>query len=237
MNKRLAALLAVTLTGLFSATATAGFFDQTGAQPQGDLASAGRILSCTLIKTSFKGENAGFFSDAKKSVEASCLAGGGLVESFSASMTQWQTLRDAAGLPVAVYLSNTRLPDAKTDWSLLGVKPQSALQVRREPVCGPADEGKSQFAGKKVYSRGFRVGRLSEVYQNKRDWRIGVLLGLTGATPWLADKGSLTLGEACAQSPAALAATDDPMIFVYVQPDDDPDYVIEEVYRLTLTQP
>jgi hypothetical protein len=225
------------LTGclLAAGPATAGFFDEGGGQPQGDLSAATRILSCTLVKTSYKGKNEGLFSDAKKSVEASCLARGSLKIDFSATMAQWAQLRDAAGQPVTVYLAEERLDDAKTDWALLGVEAAAKAKAKKTKVCGPASESASEFAGAKVYSRGYRVGKPVDMVQDRDDWSLTVLLGLEGAVPWVDDTGSVVLGRDCRTSHAKIMSNPGPMIFVYVQEKDDPDYVVEEVYSLGIS--
>lgn len=220
---------------LSAGIAQAGFFDEGGGQPQGDLSAATRILGCTLIKTSYKGKNEGLFSDAKKSVEASCLARGSVKIDFSATMAQWAKLRDAAGQQVTIYLGEDRLPDAKTEWALLGLEPSTKRSIKMDKVCGPADEKSSEFAGADVYSRGYRVGQPVDMIRGRDGWGLTVLLGLEGAVPWVDDKGSVMLGRDCQGSHAKIMAGGGPMVFVYVQSKKDPDYIVEEIYSMSVS--
>jgi hypothetical protein len=47
-----------------------------------------------------------------------------------------------------------------------------------------------------------------------------------------APTGSVRLGAVCADSHAAIVAATEPLVFVYDQGSDDPEYLVVEVYKM-----
>jgi len=219
----LALLVAGTASALFEG-------DNQPTDPTGTVQTAARILACILVKTSYKGENEGFFSSAEKSVEAQCQDRDGELIEFSATMAQWQTLLDHAGRQVLIYLSDQKIPNAKTDWSLIEPKAIDTQSYRLEKLCGPP-QGQQLLQDKKVWSRGFRVAQSHEAVRYQETWQLQTYVGLVGDTHWT-EKGRVELGDYCKASIYKIMAANSPLIYTYVQPDDDPDYLVEAVYRL-----
>ncbi|ESQ09687.1 MAG TPA: hypothetical protein DDY14_05220 [Chromatiaceae bacterium] len=222
----------------------AGTFDGTG----GAVASSAtpvRLLNCTLAKTSFKGDNEGWISSAEKSIESTCLAGDTPIK-FSAGADSWQKLLDLAGQPVMVKLAENkgRLKDAKTDWIMVDITAQNKAKTKFTKLCGD-DKAPKEF--KEIWSHGYRVGQAVDVWQgntrekdenwegpqkgHKNDWYLDVRMSAARNWQWAPD-GSVRLGSACADQYEAIAASVDPLVFVYDQGDDDPRYAVIEIYRM-----
>ncbi len=220
----LACLLTFTLP-----VAAQAFFDNKATATGETKYNAQRILACYLVKTSYKGDNEGFFSDAEKSVEASCQDRDGELMHFSANMSQWNKLRDHAGKSVLVYLSNRKAENAKTDWTLIEIDDSQAKSFTPEKLCGP-DDGQQLLKDKKVWSRGFRIAWVYDAYRLEDGWELKSYVGFKGDTPWTEDKGSVQLGEYCKTSIHKIMGANAPLIFTYVQAAEKPNYLIEAVY-------
>ncbi len=234
MNPHIPFLSGLTL-GLALATGSAqAFFDTPTQKGSGETAyTAQRAFACTLVKTSYKGDNEGFFSDAEKSVEATCHDRDGEPLYFSATMPQWATLRDHAGREIVAYLSNQKLENAKTPWTLIEIHPTDKLSYQIEKLCGPT-EGEHLLQAEKVWSRGFRLAQVYDAERLDKGWRLHAYVGFEGDSKW-AEDGSLTLGEPCKSSIHPLLKYNGPMIYTYVQEDEDPDYLIEAIYKIKIT--
>ncbi|MGB5734416.1 MAG: hypothetical protein WBM40_08235 [Thiohalocapsa sp.] len=222
----------------------AGTFDGVGGAIAGS-APVVRLLSCDLVKTSFKGDNEGWISSAEKSVESSCFAGDTPFK-FSASADQWPKLLELAGEPVLVKLAENKglVKDAKTDLAMVGIVSRSSTTPKFTKLCGD-DKAPKEF--KKVWSHGYRVGQAVDLWQgNQRDkdehwdgpqkghkdaWYLDVRMSKPGNWQW-APRGSVRLGAVCADQNETIAAAMEPLIFVYDQGDDDPHYAVIEVYRI-----
>lgn len=216
----------------FSAPFASAFFDKQEGGAVGDTKyNAQRILSCYLVKTSYKGDNEGFFSDAEKSVEASCQDRDGGLMDFSASMAQWDKLRNHAGQSVRVYLSNRKIENAKTEWSLIEIEANQKDSFEPEKLCGP-NQGEQLLKDAKVWSRGFRIAAVYDaVRASEKTWELNSFVGFAGDTAWV-EKGSVTLGEYCNTSIHKIMEINEPLIFTYVQAQEKPNYVIEAIYRM-----
>jgi hypothetical protein len=228
---------------LLASTARAGTFDSTA---QGAAAvPVDRILNCNLTKTSFKGDNEGWLSSADKSVESTCLAGDKPIK-FSATADKWPELLKMAGQAVVVKLArnNGLAKDAKTDWVMLELAPKRAAQPTMEKLCG---DDKAAKEIEKVWSHGYRVGEAVDVWVggsrdkddhwsgpqkgHKDDWYLDVRMSLARNWQW-APGGSVRLGAVCADSYSAVAAATEPLVFVYDQGSEDPEYTIVEIYKM-----
>jgi hypothetical protein len=224
----------------------AGTFDTTGIALAGS-APVARILNCDLMKTSFKGSNEGWFSSAEKSVESTCLAGDTLIN-FSAGADNWPKLLQLAGQPVIVKLAQNKgvIKEAKTDWALIDIAPRAGAKATANPVkvCG---DDKAPKELKDVWSHGYRVGLAVDVWQggtrpkddhwtgaqsgHKDDWYADVRMSRSRNAQWAPD-GSVRLGAVCAAAHEAIATAAKPLIFVYDQGSEDPQYVIVEAYAI-----
>ncbi|WP_295426366.1 hypothetical protein [uncultured Thiodictyon sp.] len=222
----------------------AGTFDNAGVAVAGS-APVVRILNCDLMKTSFKGSNAGWLSSADKSVESSCLAGDTALN-FSATADNWPKLLQLAGQPVIVRLAQNKgvIKEAKTDWVLVDITAKSAAKANPTKICGD-DKAPKEF--KDVWSHGYRVGVPVDVWQggtrakdahwtgaqsgHKDDWYADLRLSRSRNAQWAPD-GSVRLGAACAAAHAAIATAAKPLIFVYDQGSEDPEYVVVETYAI-----
>ena len=225
----------------------AGTFDNAGVALAGS-APVVRILNCDLVKTSFKGSNEGWFSSADKSVESSCLAGDTLIN-FSAGADNWPKLLQLAGQPVIVKLAQNKgvIKEAKTDWVLADIaRADGKANPPTNPVklCGD-DKAPKEF--KDVWSHGYRVGVAVDLWQggtrpkdahwagaqsgHKDDWYADVRLSRSRNAQWAPD-GSVRLGAVCAAAHEAIATAAKPLIFVYDQGSEDPEYVIVEAYAI-----
>ncbi len=226
-------LLVLTSILLPTGSSQAFFDNAANANAAGETKfNAVRILACRLIKTSYKGENEGFFSSAEKSVEASCQDRDGELMDFSATMAQWEKLRSHAGRSVLVYLSKRKLENAKTDWTLIDLEATQAKAFTPEKLCGP-DQDKQLLQGNKVWSRGFRVAWVYDAVRvtDAKTWDLHAYVGFEGDSQW-AKEGSVQLGEFCNTSMYKAMQTNEPLIFTYVQKEDSPHYLIEAVYRM-----
>ncbi len=224
--------LAASCVFLCSASAQA-FFDKEASNAAGETKyTASRVLACHLIKTSYKGDNEGFFSSADKSVEAACQDRDGALMEFSATMQQWEKLRNYAGRSVLVYLSKRKLESAKTDWTLIDLDATQEKNFVPEKLCGP-EEGKTLLQDQKVWSRGFRIAWIydAERVAKSETWNLQSYVGFTGGSKWV-DKGSVQFGEFCRASIHKIMESNAALIFTYVQKDEKPDYLIESVYRM-----
>lgn len=194
--------------------------------------NAKRIMACYLVKTSYKGDNEGFFSSAEKSVEASCQDRDGELMKFSATMAQWETLRNHAGHSVRVYLTDRKIKNAKTDWTLIEVEKNKKKSFVPEKLCGP-EEGKQLMQGEKVWSRGFRIAWVYDASRAKEEdtWDLHAYVGFKGDSKW-AEKGSVRFGDFCSKSIHKVMEANEALIFTYVQKEEDPDYLVEAVYRM-----
>ncbi|WP_295445797.1 hypothetical protein [uncultured Thiodictyon sp.] len=225
----------------------AGTFDKAGVALAGS-APVARILNCDLAKTSFKGSNEGWFSSAEKSVESTCLAGDTPIN-FSAGADNWPKLLKLAGQPVIVKLAQNKgvIKEAKTDWVLVDIaKAGSKVNPTTNPVklCG---DDKAPKELKDVWSHGYRVGVAVDVWAggtrakdahwtgaqsgHKDDWYADVRLSRSRNAQWAPD-GSVRLGAVCAAAHETIATAAKPLIFVYDQGREDPDYVIVEAYEV-----
>ena len=234
-------------SALFLTTAVpllAGTFDNAGVALAGS-APVARILNCDLVKTSFKGSNAGWISSADKSVESTCLAGDTLIN-FSAGADNWPKLLQLAGQPVIVKLAQNKgvIKEAKTDWVLVDVTSKSGAQINPIKLCGD-DKAPKEF--KDVWSHGYRVGVAVDLWAggtrakdahwtgaqsgHKDDWYVDVRLSRSRNAQWAPD-GSVRLGAVCAAAHETIAAAGKPLIFVYDQGSEDPEYVIVEAYAI-----
>jgi len=227
---------------LLASTAWTGTFDTSG--PGAAAAPVERILSCNLMKTSFKGDNEGWLSSAEKSVESTCLAGDTPFK-FSATADKWPELLQMAGQPVVVKLARNKglANDAKTDWVMLEIAPKKAAKPTMEKLCG---DDKAPKEIEKVWSHGYRVGEAVDVWKggsrdkddhwdgpqkgHKDDWYIDVRMSLARTWQW-APNGSVRLGSVCTDSHSAVASAVEPLVFVYDQGSDDPEYAVVEIYR------
>ncbi|HYN77335.1 MAG TPA: hypothetical protein VES73_06040 [Lamprocystis sp. (in: g-proteobacteria)] len=234
-------------SALFLTTAVpliAGTFDNAGVALAGS-APVARILNCDLVKTSFKGSNAGWISSADKSVESSCLAGDTVIN-FSAGADNWPKLLQLAGQPVIVKLAQNKgvIKEAKTDWVLIDVTSKTGAPVNPVKLCGD-DKAPKEF--KDVWSHGYRVGVAVDLWVggmrakdahwtgaqsgHKDDWYADVRLSRSRNAQWAPD-GSVRLGAVCAAAYETIAAAGKPLIFVYDQGSEDPEYVIVETYAI-----
>jgi len=214
------------------ASTSYAFFDNRANAAGETKYNAKRIMACHLVKTSYKGENEGFFSSAEKSVEASCQDRDGELMEFSATMAQWETLRNHAGHAVLVYLSDRKIKNAKTDWTLVEAQNIEQKSFTPKKLCGPAQD-KQLLQGEKVWSRGFRIAWVYDASRAKESdtWNLHAYVGFNGDTKW-AEKGSVTFGEFCGKSIHKIMETNEALIFTYVQKEEDPDYLVEAVYRM-----
>jgi len=227
---------------LLASTTWAGTFDTSG--PEAAAAPVERILNCNLMKTSFKGDNAGWLSSAEKSVESTCLAGDTAIK-FSASADKWPTLLQLAGQSVIVKLARSEglVKDAKSDWTMLGIAPKKAAKPKMVKLCGD-DAAPKEI--EKVWSHGYRVGEAVDVWKggsrkkddywdgpqkgHKDDWYVDVRMSIARNWQW-APNGSVRLGAVCADSHSAVASSVEPLVFVYDQGGDDPEYAVVEIYK------
>jgi hypothetical protein len=226
----------------FAVTPLAGTFD-TGGTALAGTAPTVRILNCDLVKTSFKGSNEGWFSSADKSVEVTCMAGDSAIN-FSASANNWPRLLEFAGRPVVVKLAQNKglVKEAKTDWVLAELTGTTGGKAAPKKVCGD-DKAPKEF--KEIWSHGYRVGTAVDLWLggtrpkdanwagpqsgHKEDWYLDVRLSRNRNSQWAPD-GSVRLGKVCAGSAETIAAAGKPLIFVYDQGSEDPEYVVVEVY-------
>ncbi|WP_295389348.1 hypothetical protein [uncultured Thiodictyon sp.] len=236
-----------TLSALFLTTAVpllAGTFDTAGVAIAGS-APVERILNCDLAKTSFKGSNEGWFSSADKSVESTCLAGDTALN-FSAGADNWPKLLQLAGRPVVVKLAQNKglVKGAKTDWVLMDITSKAVPKANPTKICGD-DKAPKEF--KEVWSHGYRVGEAVDVWAggarvkdaqwsgpqkgHKDDWYADVRLSRSHNAQW-APEGSVRFASVCAASHEAIAAAGKPLIFIYDQGSEDPEYAIVEVYAM-----
>jgi len=207
------------------------FFDGPTAKGDGKTAyTAKRILACTVVKTSYKGENEGFFSDAEKSVEATCHDRDGQAIDFSATMPQWATLTEYVGRQALVYLSDEKLNNAKTPWTLIEIRPTDQKTYKMEKLCG-TNEGEHLLQGQKVWSRGFRLAQAYQSERTTQGWQLQAYVGEKGDAKW-AEQGSLLLGEPCKTQIHVIMGQQVPLIYTYVQEHEKPNYLIESIYRL-----
>jgi len=236
-------LLAFGLLAAVASTIQAGTFD--GSVSIAGSAPVVRILNCDLVKTSFKGDNKSWLGDAEKSVESTCLAGDKPIK-FSATADKWQTLLELAGQPVVVRLAENKgiAKDAKTDWVLVDIHSKAASKPVMSKLCG-SDQAKPELAT--VWSHGYRVGRVVDIWKGRvrdkdehwdgpqkrheDDWYIDVRMSNAGNYQWAPD-GSVRLGAVCADTHAELADATTPLVFVYDQGDEDPEYVVVEIYSM-----
>jgi len=229
---------------LIAVPLSAGTFDTVGVAVAGS-APVVRILNCDLVKTSFKGSNAGWISSADKSVESACMAGDTQIN-FSAGADNWPKLLQLAGQPVIVKLAQNKgvIKEAKTEWILVEVTSKSGGKANPTKICGD-DKAAKEF--KDVWSHGYRVGVPVDVWQggsrpkdahwtgaqsgHKDDWYADVRLSRSRNAQWAPD-GSVRLGAVCAAAHETIATAAKPLIFVYDQGSEDPEYVIVEVHAL-----
>jgi hypothetical protein len=228
---------------LLAGPSTAGTFDAGG--PASAAIPVTRMLSCHLMKTSFKGDNEGWLSSAEKSVESTCMAGDTPIK-FSATADKWQRLLEVAGQPVFVKLARNEglAKDAKTDWVLIEVSSKAGAAPNMTKLCGD-DNAPKEF--KETWSHGFRVGEAVDVWRgdvrrkderwggpqkkHKDAWYLDVRMSLARNWQWAPD-GSVRLGAVCADQHEVIAASTKPMVFVYDQGSDDPEYAIVEIYEM-----
>jgi hypothetical protein len=222
----------------------AGTFDNSGVALAGS-APVARILNCDLVKTSFKGANEGWFSSADKSVESTCQAGDTALN-FSAGADNWPKLLQLAGRPVVVKLAQNKgvVKEAKTDWVLVDITTKATTKTNPTKLCGD-DKAPKEF--KDVWSHGYRVGEAVDAWTGgarpkdaqwsgpqkgrKDDWYLDVRLSRGRNAQWAPD-GSVRLAAVCGNAHEAIAAAGKPLIFVYDQATEDPEYSIVEVYGL-----
>jgi len=222
----------------------AGTFDKAGVALAGS-APVARILNCTLAKTSFKGANEGWFSSAEKSVEATCLAGDTAIN-FSASADSWPKLLQLAGQPVVVKLAQNKgvVKEAKSEWIMVDIASKASVTTNPNKICGD-DKAPKEF--KAIWSHGYRVGEAVDVWQGgtrakdaqwngppsgrKDDWYADVRMSRSRNAQWAPD-GSVRLGSSCAAAHETIAAAAKPLIFVYDQGTEDPEYAVMEVYAV-----